>query len=247
MRRPRKPVITALSFVWLCVAVVNSRPALAADTYGEPGLLGSWEFASARLDALPLWRDVLRRIQNERPRIQNCDQDIDACTSPSMVAWRAKIKELQNEPIRQRVEAINRFVNHWPKHTDQKAYGKTDHWASPIEFLERSGDGEDFAIMKFSSLREIGLKNEQLRIVMVKDSLSGRAETILAAYIDDEILILSNQWPNVIRDDRATSYVPYISLNETTRWAHVPISTTQHKDKSVSPSPNAETREGNTQ
>ena len=227
---------TVRGLTLLVVTSIAAAPAVATDLKGNPGLLGSWEFASARLDALPLWRDVLKRIQQERPRILKCDQNIDTCSSPSMVAWRAKIKALQSQPLRQRVEAVNRFVNHWPKHTDQKAYGKADHWASPLEFLERAGDDEDFAIMKFSTLREAGLKNEQLRLVMVRDSLSGRAQIILAAYIDDEILILSDQWTNVIRDDHAMSYVPFISLNETTRWAHVPISTT-----------NAKTHEGNRQ
>lgn len=231
MEKTRPFLNTACGLVLLIVAGLATAPAVAAEIQGKPGLLGSWEFASARLDALPLWRDVLKRIQQERPRIQNCDKNIDACSSPSMIAWRAKIKELQSQPLRQRVEAVNRFINHWPRLSDQEAYGKADHWASPLEFLERSGDDEDFAIMKFSTLRQAGLKNKQLRLVMVRDSLSGRAQIILAVYIDGEILILSDQWPNVISDDHAMSYVPFISLNETTRWAHVPISTTKAKPR----------------
>ena len=247
MKKPSHMIKPGWGLVCLFVSLVVSAPINAMEPQGKPGLLGSWEFASTRLDALPLWRDVLQRIKHERPRIKDCDRDIDACFSPSMVAWRAKIKELQSESLRHKVEAINAFINTWPKHSDQEAYSKIDHWASPLEFLERSGDDEDFAIMKFSSLREAGLKNEQLRLVMVKDSLTGRAEIVLAAYIENEVLILSNQWPNVIRDDHAASYVPFISLNETTRWAHVPISTTRRDDKLNLPPRNAETREGKRQ
>lgn len=227
---------SARTFIGLTFLVLAAFPVFAGEVKGGAGLLRSWEFASPRLDALPLWRDALQRIERERVQMKKCDRDIEICSSSSMVAWRAKIRELQAEDPRQKVDVLRRFLNHWPHRTDKDAYGKQDHWASPIEFLERSGDDEDFAIMSYVSLREAGIKIKQLRLVMVKDSLSGRNETILAVYLGDEVLLLSNQWPTPISDRNAMTYVPFISFNEDGRWLHVPISTIQQETSSRGPS-----------
>jgi hypothetical protein len=45
---------------------------------------------------------------------------------------------------------------------------------------------------------------------------------VLAVYLDDQVVILDNLTRAVLPQEQVTQYVPYYSINETTRWAHVP-------------------------
>ncbi len=54
------------------------------------------------------------------------------------------------------IQAVNQFLNQWQYKTDEQNYGQRDYWAAPLEFLRRSGDCEDYAIVKYVSLRQLG-------------------------------------------------------------------------------------------
>lgn len=124
-------------------------------------------------------------------------------------------------PIEQ-LRAVNRFLNGWRYKSDQDNYGVRDYWATPLEFLARSGDCEDYAIAKFVTLRKLGFSAEQLRLVVVHDMRRDLAHAVLAVYLDSQVYLLDNLNMAVLPQERVTHYVPYYSVNETTRWAHVP-------------------------
>ena len=90
--------------------------------------------------------------------------------------------------------------------------------------MQNSGDCEDYAIFKYVSLRLVGFKPDDLRIVVLNDTLRGLAHAVLAVYLADGVYILDNVTNAVLPQDRISQYVPYYSLNETARWAHVPPS-----------------------
>jgi predicted transglutaminase-like cysteine proteinase len=185
------------------------------------GLLGTLEFPSDDLRALPQWTRVLDKMAGERAVIAQCDADAGACSGPKFIAWRAKIGELQTREPLDRLWEVNRFVNTWSKKADQANYGTAEYWASTLEFLDRSGDSEDFAIMKFFMLRELGFDNDRLRIVTATDVLSSRVHTFLVAILDGQTYVLDNLSDTVLTQEHSGYYVPSYSVNETTRWAHV--------------------------
>ncbi len=76
---------------------------------------------------------------------------------------------------------------------DQKNWGKSDYWATPIEFLTYGGDCEDFAIAKYVSLRALGVPDRAMRIAIVKDTQKGIAHAILIVYTEDGPMVLDNQ------------------------------------------------------
>ena len=73
----------------------------------------------------------------------------------------------------------------------------------------------------FELLRDVS-PVERLRMVVVQDTLRDLAHAVLAVYLDDDVVILDNLTNAVLSHDRVFQYVPYYSVNETTRWAHVP-------------------------
>ena len=109
----------------------------------------------------------------------------------------------------------------WPYKSDAEAFGRREYWASPSDFMSRSGDCEDFAIAKYFALRQLGFDKQELRIVVLYDRIRNVGHAVLAVYDDTDILILDSLSNLITAHTRYRHYVPQYSMNETTRWAHV--------------------------
>jgi predicted transglutaminase-like cysteine proteinase len=77
-------------------------------------------------------------------------------------------------------------------------------------------------------------------VVVVRDVQRDLAHAVLAVYLDDEVYILDNLTKTVLPQERISHYVPYYSINETTRWAHVPPVDTLVSARSERMTPSAE-------
>ncbi|MCH9013371.1 MAG: transglutaminase-like cysteine peptidase [Proteobacteria bacterium] len=185
------------------------------------GLFGSLEFKSNSLKALPQWRRVLASFPVERAAFDRCLADPAACTSPTQKNWRRMVRSAAKLAPRERLTAVNDFFNRWPYRQDAELYGRSEYWATPREFMSRSGDCEDYAIAKYFALRTLGFGREALRIVVLKDRIRGIGHAVLAVYLADDTLILDNLSSLIVSHSRYKHYVPQVSMNETTRWAHV--------------------------
>lgn len=205
------------ALVGLTLLLGLSLPAGAA----APGLFNSVEFKAESLAALPQWQRVLARIEEERPIYQSCIRDAAACPTRSVIAWQKMIRQQIGRAQLDQIDTVNRFLNDWRYRADSRNWGVRDYWATPLEFLRFSGDCEDYAIVKYVTLRQLGFAAEQLRMVVVQDTVRNLAHAVLAVYIDGEVYILDNLSRAVLRQKQVSHYVPYYSINEETRWAHV--------------------------
>lgn len=198
---------------------IGSWTANASDL---PPLFDTVEYRHGSFDALPQWQRVLGEIEQEKVAYQACDDAFSDCEQRALMAWQALINSLKNLPALEQLRAVNRFVNRWPARTDQANHQQDDYWASPLTFLRRSGDCEDYAIMKYVSLRHLGFDAEQLRLVVVRDRLRDRTHAILAVHVEDEVLVLDNLFQAVLPQRLVRQYTPYYSVNENARFAHLP-------------------------
>jgi predicted transglutaminase-like cysteine proteinase len=214
-----KPIPWVLPLALLVCGLVAAAPGRA--TAAPPPLFGTVEFRAASLAALPQWQRVLERVGEEAAAYRACDAAAEDCPSRGVMAWRALGRSQRGGAPHDQLRAVNRFVNNWEYKADAHNYGRRDYWASPLEFLRRSGDCEDYAITKYVTLRGLGYEPERLRLVVVHDVLRDVAHAVLAVYLDDEVYILDNLTNAVLPQDRVTQYVPYYSINEEARWAHV--------------------------
>jgi predicted transglutaminase-like cysteine proteinase len=226
--------ITALAAIAALLAMTPSAAGAA------PPLFGTSEFRAESLAALPKWQRVLLRIEEERSTYLACSRSRAQCPSPSVAAWRSMVRsQIGRAPVDQ-LRAVNRFLNDWRYKPDDQNYGQRDYWATPLEFLRRSGDCEDYAIAKYVTLRELGFGPERLRLVVVRDVVRDLAHAVLAVYLNDEVYILDNLTRTVLPQDRISHYVPYYSINEEIRWAHVPARDTVLAAGSQRMTPSAE-------
>lgn len=186
----------------------------------EP-LFGTIEFRAGSLSGLPQWQRTLRQIDGERAVYATCRRNPSHCPSAGAAAWLDLIAEQKGRSPIAQVDAVNRFLNAWQYRSDIYNYGRRDYWATPLEFLRRSGDCEDYAIAKYVTLRELGFDAEQLRVVVVRDTERDLAHAVLAVYLDEGVFILDNLSDQLLRQGEVSRYAPYYSINEHTRWAHV--------------------------
>lgn len=203
-----------IAFVSCCMPAI-------AHSAGFPVLFDTVEFRGESLDALPQWQRVVNEIEEEASYYEQCGNAESPCASQALLAWQSMIKSnIGNEPMVQ-LRAVNRFANRWPSRTDEQNYLAMDYWASPLSFLKHSGDCEDYAIIKYVSLRQLGFDAEQLRLVVVKDVLRDTAHAVLAVNIDQQVFILDNLFQAVLPQERVSQYMPYYSVNENARFSHL--------------------------
>jgi predicted transglutaminase-like cysteine proteinase len=140
---------------------------------------------------------------------------------PTAKSWRQVMRKAKNKSPMETLKTVNAFFNQWPYRLDIEAYGTSDHWASPNEFLKRSGDCEDYSIVKYFALKQIGFETAKMRIVVVKDRIRNVAHAVLAVYLNETAYILDNLSDLVLPHDRYRHYIPQYSVNGANRWAHI--------------------------
>lgn len=190
-------------------------------------LFGTIEFEARSHSALPQWRRVMAGVNSEIETYRLCAIDGEACPNRGVMAWQALLQGLKGEDQMKQIRSVNRFINQWRYRTDERNFGQSDYWATPVEFMTHSGDCEDYAIAKYVSLRQLGFSADQLRMVVVHDVLRDLAHAVLAVYVDGEVLILDNLSNAVLPHHRLSQYLPYYSVNEKARWTHMPSTPTQ--------------------
>lgn len=195
-----------------------AMPAAAPDG----GLFGMAELRDLSPAPLRSWSAVLQRIAAEDSIYGACETS-GRCYGSLQAEWAVLLGELRDRPQREQLEAVGRFANRRPYRTDQQLWTRRDYWASPMEFLSRSGDCEDYAIFNYVSMRRLGMSAERLRLAVVQDTVRDVAHAVLAAHIDDEWLILDNLLDGPRPQRELARYVPYYSVNENARWMHVPM------------------------
>ncbi len=183
-------------------------------------LFGSSEISSASLKALPQWARVLSKMKRERGRFSACLNNPAACTTAGLESWREVATAAKGRPRREMLKTVNRYFNRWPYKIDKQLYGVSEFWATPQEFMRRSGDCEDYSIAKFFVLRDLGFANDELRIVILMDRIRRLGHAVLAVYEPDDILILDSLSDLIFSHRKYRHYLPQYSMNETKRWAH---------------------------
>lgn len=185
------------------------------------GVLGSFEFKTAKHRFLDDWNEVLERIGNEKRLYEDCDKGLGKC--PVKVRkWRTLIDDLKGLPQLEQISRLNRSLNKLVHYVDDpKVFGARDYWATPAEFLQRNGDCEDYAILKFVSLLELGFGSEQLRVTIVRDKRRQLMHAVLAVQIGDKTYILDNLFNDVVEQQYVLKYAPVFSVNLDNQWSHI--------------------------
>ncbi|MEZ5815430.1 MAG: transglutaminase-like cysteine peptidase [Alphaproteobacteria bacterium] len=182
-----------------------------------PALYGTDEKRSTSLKAFTKWSDMFSRF----------DRQLRQESSSRIVReWQENLRDLEGMSIKAMADRVNDLVNEKRYITDSKNWGQSDYWATPVEFLQRGGDCEDFAIMKYAALRSLGVPEERMRVAIVQDTQKNIPHAVLVVYAESGAYILDNQTKHLLDAERGTRYRPIYSINRTAWWLHTAPSTT---------------------
>lgn len=127
--------------------------------------------------------------------------DINQREQRETITWQRDIKGMD-------IEAVNNYWNHRIK------YELNDkQWSSPQETYERgTGDCKDYAVLKYYSLRDIGISADRLRFTLVV----WRDELHAVLVVDD--MVLDSMTDKIERVKDVNYYEAAYSVNEDNMW-----------------------------
>lgn len=189
---------------------------------GKAGEFNSTVLLSAEPHRMAKWQRVAAASKRDLLQMGSCLASEDNCTSQEAETLRAFVLSSRKLDAFEQLQAVNEHFNAWPYRSDLEAYGQPDYWASPLSFLEKAGDCEDYAIVKFVTLLLLGFDERKMKIVAVFDEARGLPHAVLSVNFQGKTYILDNLRDDIASDRSFRSYRPLYSVNFSNGWLHLP-------------------------
>lgn len=178
---------------------------------------------------LPQWQDILK---SDKTTIYNSNNS-------NVQNWTKLIRDLQGQPKLRQLLRVNLWFKQFSYKQDNLIYGEDDYWTTPLEFLTKGGDCEDFAIIKYMTLRQLGVPAKDMKIAIVYDVYSGTDHAFLVVKHDGAEFIMDNREKLVVARYMKTRYKPHYAFNENNAWAYnspiVAKKMRQHSNREILP------------
>ena len=180
----------------------TSRPFSPGAASGRPDVFGSVALSVGRTPLDQRWRKVARQRVGGEP-----------------ASFAASLRERSELD---RVEAVNRYVNHRVRFVDDsRQYGREDFWSAAGDTLARGrGDCEDYAIAKLQLLRAAGFSDRDLYLVIAKDLVRRADHALLVVRAGGRMVVLDNGTDTILNADDAGDYRPVLTYSATAAWTH---------------------------
>ena len=175
------------------------------------------------LRALSQWARVMAAAEPQISAMTRCNPEQDNCPA-EVLHWQELLQEARGLPPFEQLKTVNAFVNRWPYRHDIDVYGANEYWATPQEFLQQSGDCEDYCITKYFALKQLGVPPERMNIVLLIDTLDNIPHAVLAVRYGQESYVLDNRSDLLLPYQNYAHLQPVYSLNEHYRWAYLATS-----------------------
>lgn len=176
-----------------------------------PALFRSGERRSEDLTAFSKWTSMFERY----------DAEMQSDSARAILAsWKFDLDRTVSHDLADLARVVDARLNRIAYVDDRTNYGRSDYWATPVEFLRHGGDCEDYAIAKYLALVSLGVPDERLRVAIVQDTIKNMPHAVLIVYTDAGALVLDNQSRVTRWADEVRHYKPIFSINRTAWWLH---------------------------
>jgi predicted transglutaminase-like cysteine proteinase len=233
--RALRAVVLAFVAVW--AASWFGPTAVAAGTLNSIESAGPFGLLTSPLSEGGLrdkWLGIQRELDDESLVLVLCEEDRDNCASPAALRFLAIVDAAKARDGRARFGEINRAINLAIKPmSDLAQYGAIDVWRSPLAtFASGAGDCEDYAIAKFVALRQAGIASEDIKLLIVRDTLRNEDHAVVAARLDGRWLMLDNRRMAMVEDVQARNYRPtfLIDRDGVKRYQDTPLPALEERD-----------------
>lgn len=126
------------------------------------------------------------------------------------------LEKAKDENTKTKLEVVNDFFNNISYRSDQKIYGVSDYWATPIESLARDeADCEDYAIAKYFALEYLGIPTSKMFLSYVRLKKSNEAHMVLSYFEtpNAEPVVLDNIIKKIFPASKRGDLTPIFNFN----------------------------------
>jgi predicted transglutaminase-like cysteine proteinase len=192
-------------------ATEPTEPSSRAPAAIEPFGLSAVPVTSG--DVLNKWNGLLADIRAENDVLARC-RDHAHCPAAAQ-KFLAVIADGRARDGRGRIGVINRAINlAIQPMSDLAQWGVPDRWSAPLETLTTGrGDCEDYAIAKYVALREAGVAEDDLRLIIVRDLGIAQDHAVVAARLDDKWIVLDNRRLTLVEANDMQRVQPLFALD----------------------------------
>jgi predicted transglutaminase-like cysteine proteinase len=143
----------------------------------------------------------------------------NARVTGSYATW---ARSLRGFEATERADLVNRFVNNRVTFVDDsRQFGRADVWLTASETLRRGrGDCEDYAIAKMQLLREAGIAQRDMYLVIAKDLVRRSDHAILVVRAGQRMLMLDNGSDELLDSESVADYRPVLTFAAGKAWTH---------------------------
>ena len=206
------PATASAQWQWALAAIDVAPPSDQTLMAAEPFGMRAVPVTSGGL--LEKWTGVEAEIGADREVLARCRAGAAGCPAAAQ-KFLAVVAEGRALAGRSRIGVINRAINMAIRPmSDLAQWGVPDRWSAPLEtFSTGRGDCEDYAIAKYVALREAGVAEQDLRLVVVRDLALNQDHAVITARISGKWMVLDNRWLTLVEDTDLRHVVPLFVLD----------------------------------
>lgn len=160
------------------------------------------------------WRTVEARMAGDSLRLQVCRSMPETCGAADR-AMLGMMREARGSEGAERAGIVNRAVNAAVRYvSDYEQHGVADLWSSPRATIASGlGDCEDYAIAKYMLLRELGVAETDLKLLLVRDNAVRQDHAVLGVRVDGRWLVLDNRRAAPLESDQVAHFTPLFAID----------------------------------
>jgi predicted transglutaminase-like cysteine proteinase len=204
--------------VLICIGQMLVASPVIANSFDRDGVFAQTGKQFSDFRPIPKWSNLLERFAIEERRDQDCRRR--GASHCPYDRWKRAIDSLKFKSKAAQVRGVNEFANQWRYVADTTNWDQEDYWAIPGEFFRKAGDCEDFAFVKFMSLRALGFTNDELRLVVVEDLKLNTQHAVTLVELNGRVVQLDNQIDQVVPAKTIRHYKPIYAANEHAWWLY---------------------------
>lgn len=154
--------------------------------------------------------------------IEQAKEHFDEHGKARIDKWLKFIDESINETEWKKIHLVNTFLNQNIAYkTDIALWQKRDYWATPLETLGLGmGDCEDYAVAKYFTLIALGIPENKIRLMYVRQLNIDQPHMVLIYFekFGETPFVLDNFNLKLVSADRRPDLSPIYSFNGNGLW-----------------------------
>lgn len=137
----------------------------------------------------------------------------EAVRDPAVARWLDMMERLKPFNAKGQVAGVHRYLSAAGNLDAVAQVVRSLNWTGPVTRAYRDDDTADAALIRYVSLRHLGIHVDRLRLVWLTDAAAAIDWVVTTVLLDGQWLVLDHYHGDIAGDDAYMDATPYFSLN----------------------------------